>query len=31
MSERAMLIGARLVIEPVDPRGTEVRLEVPMP
>ena len=29
MSERAMLVGGRLVIEPVAPRGTEVRLEVP--
>ena len=31
MSERAMLVGARLVIEPVAPHGTEVRLEVPAP
>ncbi len=29
MSERAMLVGGRLVIEPVAPHGTEVRLEVP--
>jgi two-component system, NarL family, sensor histidine kinase UhpB len=31
MSERAMLVGARLIIEPVAPHGTEVRLEVPAP
>ena len=30
MSERAMLVGGRLRIEPVAPRGTEVRLEVPV-
>lgn len=29
MSERAMLVGGRLVIEPLAPHGTEVRLEVP--
>jgi two-component system sensor histidine kinase UhpB len=29
MSERAMLVGGRLVVEPVAPHGTEVRLEVP--
>jgi two-component system, NarL family, sensor histidine kinase UhpB len=28
MRERALLIGARLTIEPVDPRGLEVRLEI---
>ena len=31
MSERAMLVGGRLVIERVAPHGTEVRLEVPAP
>ena len=30
MTERAMLIGGRLAVEPLDPRGTEVRLEVPV-
>ncbi len=30
MSERAMLVGGRLNIEPVSPHGTEVRLEVPV-
>lgn len=31
MTERAMLVGGRLVIGPVAPHGTEVRLEVPAP
>ena len=30
MTERAMLVGGRLTCEPVSPRGTEVRLEVPV-
>ena len=31
MRERALLIHARLSIEPTRPQGTEVRLELPLP
>jgi two-component system, NarL family, sensor histidine kinase UhpB len=31
MRERAMLIGAHLTIGPAEPRGLEIRLEVPVP
>ena len=31
MRESALLIRARLTIEPTEPHGTEVRLELPLP